>query len=71
MRKSMAKYPRFRSAKKMGPGAKCQFCESASTHRVLIEMNFMRGDDESFRVCTEHLKTAQRSAKLLLQEYEI
>jgi hypothetical protein len=59
------KYPRFDSIfktyKRVHPNGTppCELCDKPAVVRIFMEVNYMNGDDEDFRVCDEHLKLAK------------
>ena len=52
------KYPRISATNKFKtpPGTTCEYCDNKSTHNIWVEYSYMRGDDEKYHVCEDHLK---------------
>lgn len=74
LKKTLAKYPRLQSAKKYKPGTElpeCNFCHEKATHKIWIEHDFMRGNDEDYKVCDEHLRMSKNLPKQLFEKLEI
>ena len=52
-------YPRIGHAQCMAPqrkkhGPDCAYCQAPATHRITLQVNHLRGEDESADVCTTH-----------------
>ncbi len=65
-------YPRCADARKLilRPTQKpvCKVCGKPATHKVFVEVNEFRGDDEGpFKVCKDHMKD---EGALLMAHYE-
>lgn len=41
------------------PTVKCEVCDSPATCYAEVQWSWFRGDDESYKVCDEHLKFAR------------
>ena len=59
MQRKSAQYPRISAAKDMTPqwakrGPTCAYCESKATHRITLQVNHLRGEDETRDVCALH-----------------
>lgn len=52
-------YPRIGHAQNMAPqwkkrGPTCAYCDAPATHRIVVHVNHLRGEDETADVCTAH-----------------
>lgn len=54
---SKQRYPRLGHAKPYKPNVnhQCVVCKNRASHRAEVQWWYMRGDDESYNVCQEHL----------------
>lgn len=53
-------YPRLGRVHKLKPGRKlCTCCERPAVSGIDIEIDWFRGNDDTFKVCEEHLKVAR------------
>ena len=69
------KYPRFdrifKTYKRVHPNGTppCELCDKPAVVRIFMEVNYMNGDDEDFRVCDEHLKLAKSDGEGFYAEF--
>lgn len=59
LERKATQYPRISAAKDMSPQwAKrpkcCCYCINQATHRITLQVNHLRGEDETRDVCAEH-----------------
>lgn len=52
-------FPRISHVKNMAPqwkkrGPTCAYCADLATHRITLEVNHLRGEDETVDVCAIH-----------------
>lgn len=64
------KYPRIGSSRNHTKGL-CQCCQKPAKHRVDIQVSYMRGDDEVYLVCQDHMAVAKYDIEHLRRDYEI
>ena len=70
------KYPRFhgiwKTYKKCHPNNRptCECCGEKAVVRIHMEVDYMRGNDEDFIVCQEHLDMAKKDPLELYETYE-
>lgn len=69
-------YPRFdsimKSYQKCHPNNRptCECCGEPAVCRIFMQVSYMRGEDEDFKVCKEHLHMAKSEPLKLYQTYE-
>lgn len=56
----MRKYPRIHSTRKYKKPSnlECEACQEKAVGTVMIEFTWMRGEDESYKVCQRHMSMA-------------
>jgi len=70
-----SKYPRYGGKfkvydwKKVPNPPACEVCGNDSVARIWMQVSYMRGDDEDFKVCGAHLKMAQDDPVEFYEEY--
>lgn len=72
----MKKYPRFgevfKKYNKCHPNNRptCECCGEPAICRIWIQVNWMRGEDEDFKVCQDHLDLAKSEPAKLYEVYD-
>lgn len=69
------KYPRFDSVwkkydwKKVPNPPPCELCGTDAVGRIHMQVDYMRGNDEDFKVCGEHLALAKSDGVAFYKAY--
>lgn len=67
LQRKSAQYPRISEARDMRPqwtkrGPTCAYCEDHATHRITLQLNHLRAEDETRDVCEAHSQELPQGA---------
>lgn len=70
----MSKYPRLNNRRKYKQAQlqnKCECCDEWATGTVCVEFTYMRGEDETYKVCDEHYQLAGTDLAAMIHDAEL